>query len=521
MSRFAAPLLALALASPGRAEELHFEVSADGTGDFTTVQQAIDHVPDGASDWTVIHVRPGHYFERLQIPVSKQRVILVGDGRDETVIEYDESYLDSQGQLVAAPVLTNHALDVVVRALSIHNLAREPGGSGGKWDAAIVNEADRLILHDVFLRADHDTLLMYGPPFPIGGPGHGHVYVRDSHIQGRGDFIAAFTCAFIENSVLETIRDRGHFLFHMGIHDHPLNEEDALVVKNSTFTGQSLDPVWPAGATNLFEHAHVVLVGNVFEYDIGANRALVHFHDEAQALSSQVRHFGNTQNLSTLEPLIWDHYTVPGPPGTPRLELPVVDNDEGEPIVAALSPEEAVAVTPLWLFADWDPTLEEPRLDCENGIDDDGDQLTDLDDPGCAMDADVSELSAAVACDNGADDDGDGWIDFAGGDPGCRDPLWSAENPACQDGVNNDLQPGTDYDGGISLHGTGGADPAGPDPQCQGEAWRNTENVTAPPAAWGCGMGIELVVALPLLARLRRRGLLRSRAPCPSPSAST
>jgi hypothetical protein len=486
------------LATPSRADPLHLEVSADGSGDFTTVQAAVDDVPAGSSDWTVIHIRAGHYFEALEIPTSKRKVILVGDGRAATVLEYDASIVDRLGRLVAIPVLTNRADDVVVRSLSLRNLAAEPGGSGGKWDAALMNFGDRLVLDDVFLRGDHDTLLMYGPAFN-GGPGYGQVYVRDSHIQGRGDFIAAFTSAFIEDSVLETIRDPSHFLFHWGVPSQ--GPEGALVVKSSTFTGQSLDPVQPAGVTNLYAHAHVYLIENTFEYDLGANRPVAFFHNASQPFTAEVRHFGNTQAPSPLGPMSWDLYTIPGPPGTPRQDLPVTANEQGDPIVGALTAAEAAAITPAWLFMDWDPTHEEASSVCEDGIDNDGDGTADLADPGCASSVDFSELSPRLACDNGLDDDGDGWTDFVGGDPGCGDASGTLESPQCQDGKDNDRQLGIDFDGGATLNG--GVPLASPDVECTG-AWLNREAAPAPAPPPGCGIGIELVVLLPLLARRQR-----------------
>ncbi len=59
--------------------------------------------------------------------------------------------------------------------------------------------------------------------------------------------------------------------------------------------------------------------------------------------------------------------------------------------------------------------------DCNDGLDNDGDGRTDLDDPGCAQPLDDSERDpiAGAACGNELDDDGDGFVDFPD-DPGCR-----------------------------------------------------------------------------------------------------
>jgi len=81
---------------------------------------------------------------------------------------------------------------------------------------------------------------------------------------------------------------------------------------------------------------------------------------------------------------------------------------------------------------------------CGDGIDNDGDGLTDLADPGCTDSADNDEsntvVSPAAACGDGIDNDGDGLIDLA--DPGCSDASdgdeYNAPLPECSDGIDND-----------------------------------------------------------------------------------
>jgi hypothetical protein len=82
---------------------------------------------------------------------------------------------------------------------------------------------------------------------------------------------------------------------------------------------------------------------------------------------------------------------------------------------------------------------------CEDGLDNDGDGLTDWpDDPGCYDSFDTHEYNApAYACQNGVDDDGDGRIDWPN-DPGCVSGSDADEYnpppppPRCQNGVDDD-----------------------------------------------------------------------------------
>jgi hypothetical protein len=63
---------------------------------------------------------------------------------------------------------------------------------------------------------------------------------------------------------------------------------------------------------------------------------------------------------------------------------------------------------------------------CRNGLDDDGDNLIDLDDPGCVNPQDLSEFEPG-GCNNAVDDDGDGFTDLA--DPDCLGPGDDDEFP--------------------------------------------------------------------------------------------
>ncbi|XP_038989082.1 probable pectinesterase 66 [Phoenix dactylifera] len=65
-------------------------VDAFGHGDFTTIQRAIDSVPDGNKQWIRIHVVQGIYREKVFIPSKKEYIFLEGEGHQQTSVEWDE-----------------------------------------------------------------------------------------------------------------------------------------------------------------------------------------------------------------------------------------------------------------------------------------------------------------------------------------------------------------------------------------------------------------------------------------------
>lgn len=111
---------------------------------------------------------------------------------------------------------------------------------------------------------------------------------------------------------------------------------------------------------------------------------------------------------------------------------------------------------------------------CSNGLDDDGDGLTDFPhDPDCFNTVDTDE-APNEACSNGLDDDGDGLVDFPN-DPGCTgaydlDEADPATAPLCADGIDNDGDNAIDFpnDGGCDSAADNSEDvnPLDPRPAC-------------------------------------------------------
>ena len=61
-------------------------VSADGSGNFRTIQAAINAVPDGRTEPWMILLKNGSYNEQVVIPESKPYIHLIGQDREKTII---------------------------------------------------------------------------------------------------------------------------------------------------------------------------------------------------------------------------------------------------------------------------------------------------------------------------------------------------------------------------------------------------------------------------------------------------
>ncbi|GAU29385.1 hypothetical protein TSUD_31920 [Trifolium subterraneum] len=72
-------------------------VNPDGSGDFVTINEAVDAAPNKTgtnNGYHVIYVVAGIYNEYVSIAKSKENLMIVGDGIGRTVITGNRSVVD-------------------------------------------------------------------------------------------------------------------------------------------------------------------------------------------------------------------------------------------------------------------------------------------------------------------------------------------------------------------------------------------------------------------------------------------
>lgn len=156
-------------------------VAQDGSGDFKTVQGAIDSVPKNKGQRVVIFIKKGVYKEKIQL--NKNLISLIGEDRDQTILTYNDfakkigPYGYEMGTS-ATPTLSINGNDVLVENLTIENSA----GTGLIYGQAVAVGAngDRLVFRNCALSAYQDTLLTGGI---------GRQYYENCLIKGDVDFI--------------------------------------------------------------------------------------------------------------------------------------------------------------------------------------------------------------------------------------------------------------------------------------------------------------------------------------------
>lgn len=201
-------------------------VAADGSGDYTTLQAAIDAAPASRVIPWLIFVKNGNYKEHIDIPKSKPMLHIIGQDRDKTVI-LDDKLCGGPNALhvsVGATVVVNSD-DCLFENITLENSYGHEQQAGPQ--ALALNTAgDRTIFNNVAMLSYQDTWI-------TPSTSAYRAYVRNSFIEGAVDFIYNSGDIYIDNTVLYINRKSGGYIVAPS---HAADVKWGYVFNNCTIT---------------------------------------------------------------------------------------------------------------------------------------------------------------------------------------------------------------------------------------------------------------------------------------------
>jgi pectin methylesterase-like acyl-CoA thioesterase len=172
-------------------------VARDGTGQFRTVDEAIEVCRAFMDYHKVIFVKKGIYKEKLIIPSWLQNIEICGEDRDQTVITYDDHAniklpLQSGGSgerpmgTFRTYTIKVEGNDITFKNITIENNAAKLGQA-----VALHTEGDRLTFINCRFLGNQDTIYT-----GIAGT---RLYFKDCYIEGTTDFVFGPSTAWFEH----------------------------------------------------------------------------------------------------------------------------------------------------------------------------------------------------------------------------------------------------------------------------------------------------------------------------------
>jgi pectinesterase len=222
-------------------------VAQDGSGQYRTVQAAVNAVPANNPSRVVISVKPGTYREVVKVPANKPHVTLQGTGgsRKDTVIVYNNAAgtpkPDGSGTYGTggSATVAVEADDFQARNLTISNDFDEAANQSlsGHQAVALRTASDKVFLDGVIVSGDQDTLLVD----TAAKDRLGRVYMTNSYVIGNVDFVFGRATAVIDRSVI-TLKKRwnGTSAGYVTAPSTAANRKGILIA-NSTVNGDVSD----------------------------------------------------------------------------------------------------------------------------------------------------------------------------------------------------------------------------------------------------------------------------------------
>ena len=171
-----------------KAQSYNATVAKDGTGDYTTVQAAINAAPASRTTAWVIYIKNGKYREKITVASTKTFIQLVGESVANTILYYDDP---------ATILGTQNSASVTISAndFSAMNITFANTFGDGSQAVAIVVNADRAAFKNCRFLGNQDTVYLKGSGTP-------RCYFKNCYIDGNVDFIFGSAVAYFDSCVV-------------------------------------------------------------------------------------------------------------------------------------------------------------------------------------------------------------------------------------------------------------------------------------------------------------------------------
>jgi len=168
-------------------------VAKDGSGDYTTVQAAFNAAPVNYTGTFTIYVKPGVYYEKLNLYANKVNIVLKGDHPDSTILTYDDN-ASSAGSTSGSYSTAIEPNDFTAMNITFRNTNQDAQA------VALRVNGDRQSYYGCKLLGFQDTYYTYGT---------GRIYMKHCYIEGSVDFIFGRSTVVFDSCEINENRNGG------------------------------------------------------------------------------------------------------------------------------------------------------------------------------------------------------------------------------------------------------------------------------------------------------------------------
>ncbi|KAF8027471.1 hypothetical protein BT93_E0392 [Corymbia citriodora subsp. variegata] len=162
-------------------------VAQDGTGDYKTIKDAVQAIPEKSLSRFVIYIKAGIYKENVFLDNNKWNVMMYGDGKTNSIVTGDLNVVDGTPTFATA-TFAAEGKGFIARDMGFANTA----GPAKQQAVAFRSQSDLSVMYCCAFDAFQDTLYVYA---------NRQLY-RDCDITGTVDFIFGNAAAVFQNCTI-------------------------------------------------------------------------------------------------------------------------------------------------------------------------------------------------------------------------------------------------------------------------------------------------------------------------------
>ncbi|EHQ30779.1 pectinesterase family protein [Mucilaginibacter paludis] len=169
-------------------------VAQDGSGNYKTVQEAVNAVKNNDAERTEIFVKKGTYKERIIVGLNKINISLIGEDVKNTVLVFDNYALRLDSAGVALGTARTASFYVYGSGFTAKNITFQNSAGPVGQALAIYIAGDRAAFFGCRFLGFQDTIYTNG---------HGaREYYQDCYIEGTTDFIFGAATALFDHCTI-------------------------------------------------------------------------------------------------------------------------------------------------------------------------------------------------------------------------------------------------------------------------------------------------------------------------------
>lgn len=175
-------------------------VAQDGSGNFTSIQEAINSVRAEMAERKTIFIKNGTYHEKLIVSSSAVNISLIGEDQFRTIITWNNHANDTlPGEKKKMGTFKTHTLLVQANGFRAENLTIENNAPQLGQAVSLHVEGDKAVFVNCRMLGNQDTIYI--------GKDNSRQYYLNCYVEGTTDFIFGAGVAYFEGCQIHSKKD--------------------------------------------------------------------------------------------------------------------------------------------------------------------------------------------------------------------------------------------------------------------------------------------------------------------------